>query len=84
MEWISVKDRTPQLIEGYDYSANVLAVLDGQLAVMCYAYNHGDEETSGYYWANCYDDINGDGEWDDDYTPTHWMPLPELPKQAQC
>lgn len=80
MEWVSVKDRTPDLIEGENYSKNVLAVLDGQLAVMNLVYVIGDDDLEGgYAWANCYGDIHADGEWDDEYEPTHWMPLPELP-----
>jgi hypothetical protein len=79
--WISVQDRTPDLMEGKDYSENVLAILDGNLAVMCFAWTPGEyEEGGGYYWANCYGDINGDPEWDDDYNPTYWQPLPALNK----
>jgi len=34
-----------------------------------------------FFWANCYGDINGDGEVDDDYQPTHWMALPSIVKE---
>jgi hypothetical protein len=76
MEWISVKDRTPDMIEGEDYSENVLAILDGQLAVMCYCYIAG--EGGGWGWSNCYNKIDGDAEFDDNYYPTHWQPFPSI------
>lgn len=77
MNWISVNERLPELIEGEDYSANVLAVENGVLRVMAYCYLPGED--GGFIWGNCYGDIDGDCEVDDEYEPTHWMPLPELP-----
>ena len=70
--WVSVLERlpTPKLD-----SETVLAVLNGTLAVMSYAYIQNE----GWVWANCYGDIDGDGEYDDEYKPTHWMPLPKNP-----
>lgn len=77
-KWIDATKRTPEIIDGQDYSHNVLAVCDGELKVMCYTWV--DSEESGYVWANCYGDIGGEGEWDENYEVTHWMPLPSLPK----
>lgn len=77
--WISVNDFVPELLEGKDYSANVLAIKDGALAVMAYCWINNDAE-SGCAWADCYGDIHGDAEFDDDYKPTHWMNLPKPPQ----
>lgn len=83
--WIDAKLKTPDIIDGEYYSHNVLAVCDNELKVMCYTWVDGEDEKgwpkNGYVWANCYGDINGDGEWDEDYDVTHWMPLPSLPKK---
>jgi hypothetical protein len=80
--WIDATKETPKLIEGKDYSPNVLAVCYGELKIMCYCWIDGvGNELGGYYWANCYGDIYGDAEWDDDYNVTHWQYLPTLPEQ---
>ena len=79
--WINVTDRLPEIPEGETCSENVLAIENGKLKVMCLVYiQEGDIEGksyNGYVWANCYGDIDGEGEWDDDYAPTKWMPLPK-------
>lgn len=77
MEWISTKKQTPELIEGENYSENVFAVKNGQLAIMCYCYIPG--EGGGFVWADCGGNIDGDSEFDDDYDVTYWQPLPKLP-----
>ena len=77
MKWIDAKKKQPELIAGENYSANVLAVLNGQLAVMCYCYIPGED--GGFVWANCNGNIDGDADFDDDYKPTHWQPFPKLP-----
>lgn len=82
MDWIDVKERTPDLIEGKDYSENVLAVLNGRLAVMAYCYIKDDDGGWFYAWANCYGNIDGECEWDDNYNVTHWMPLPDPPQHS--
>ena len=76
--WIDVKDRTPDTIDGKDYSENVFVICDGKLEVMSYGWVDA-EPVGGWVWSNCYGDIRGDSEWDDEYKPTHWMPLPKPP-----
>jgi hypothetical protein len=71
--WISVEDRLP------DTSDNVLAILDGERCCMSYF----DFPINGQpfnVWGYVYDGLNGDAIYDYDYTPTHWQPLPEPPK----
>jgi hypothetical protein len=46
---------------------------------MTYCKGYDNENEWGYYWANANKNIDGDAEWDDDYAPTHWMPLPVAP-----
>lgn len=72
--WISVKERLPEIIDGKDYSENVLAVINNTLFIMCYCFID-----NGWVWTNCYGNIEEEGIFDDDYYPTHWQPLPELP-----
>ena len=76
MDWISTKDRTPELLEGRNYSPNVFAWCNDELMVMSYVYINND----GWFWASANGDIYGHAELDDDYQPIHWMPLPEPPK----
>lgn len=81
MKWVSVEERLPDLIEGKDHSENVLTVCNNELMVMQICFIKNDDDDWQYYWCNCYGNINGDGELDDEYNPAYWMPLPELPKQ---
>lgn len=80
LRWVKVKDATPPMIEGKDYSENVLVICDGKLGVMAYCWFDCDDH-SGTAWCNCYGDINGDPEFDDGYFPTYWTPLPTAPIQ---
>jgi hypothetical protein len=57
---------------------NVLVWNNGHLGVMSYGYIEADEN-SGYAWSNCYGDVDGDPQFDDEYSPTHWMKLPKPP-----
>lgn len=77
-EWIPVEDGLPPLIDGEDYSENYFVMCDGIMGVMALTRQRNDD-TDGYYlaWANCYGDINGDPEYDDDYYTTHYMPIPK-------
>lgn len=76
--WIDAKKETPQLLENENYSPNVYAVCNGELAIMCYCYIPGED--GGFAWANCNAKIDGDAEFDDDYEVTFWQHLPSLPK----
>lgn len=65
-EWISVKDRLPEERE------------DVLIRVKCANYFNIEQ---GYYkgnneWVNCWCSIRNEGL----YPVTHWMPLPEPPK----
>ena len=71
-DWISVDDAVPENTD------NVLAVLDGQVCIMNYFSFQENGETI-MAWAYVYDGINGDGVYDDNYEPTHWMPIPKIP-----
>lgn len=79
-EWIKVEDKVPEMIEGKDYSENVIAICDGKRMVMNYARIY-DDGNSFYAWCNCYGDIDGDAEFDDEYNPNMWVPIPIPPKE---
>lgn len=79
MNWIETSKQLPKFIDGKDYSENVLVWNNNELEVMTYCRGHNDYKEWCYYWANAHGDINGDAEWDDNYAPTHWMPLPSAP-----
>jgi hypothetical protein len=71
--WIPVSEKLPE------HENNVLAVLDGQVRIMCYL----TIRQSGEYfkeWAMVYDALGGDAHFDDEYYPTHWMEVPKPPK----
>jgi hypothetical protein len=80
MNWIETIKQLPEFIDGKDYSENVLVWNNNELEVMTYCRGYDDDNEWGYYWANAHGDINGDAEWDDNYAPTHWMPLPSAPE----
>lgn len=61
--WISVKDATPDLLPNKNYSPNVLAICNGELAVMCYCYNPSEDEEDGAY--------KGNGKYNDKYV--RWL-----------
>ena len=69
MKWISVKDKLPE------YSGEFINIKCSKMAII----SNGDYVTTSFY---------EDGSWVDAFdglplekTPTHWMPLPEPPKQ---
>lgn len=67
--WISVNEKLPE------HENNVLAVLNGQVCIMNYFSFQENGETN-MVWGYVYDGINGDGIFDDNYYPTHWMEIP--------
>lgn len=75
--WVESDREKPPIIEGKDCSENVWG-WDGH-NILVVSYFIGDE---GYYWANCYGDVFGDAEFDDDYEITHWMPI-NVPKPPE-
>lgn len=77
--WISVEDRLPEMIAGKDYSENVIVWLDGERKIMNYALIPDDNNNLCYAWCMVYDGLDGDAEFDDNYYPTHWQPLPPKP-----
>ena len=69
-DWISVKDRLPKINNKY------LCVLNNRTISICsFAHNLKKVDKSGWY--------DYDGEWGyyEVSNVTHWMPLPELPKE---
>lgn len=77
--WISVKDRLPEIITGNDYSENVIVWLNDERKIMNYALLADDNNNLCYVWCMVYDGLDGDAEFDDNYYPTHWQPLPPKP-----
>lgn len=72
-EWISVKDRLPDLIPcnvGTAYSEAVIAWTSGRKAMIAV--------WDGIDWIAPFDYLEAWGE-----EITHWMPLPELPKEEK-
>lgn len=87
--WVSVEERLP---DPYDEDAplgnRVLAMVVGHKypLVMCRDWIDDDDYKLGgwYAWCNCYDSINGDPIFDDNYQVTEWRYiLPQPPKPAQ-
>jgi hypothetical protein len=81
MNWIEITKELPKFIDGKDYSENVLVWNNNELEIMTYCKGYDDNNEWGYYWANADKKIDGDAEWDDNYAPTHWMPLPQEPNK---
>lgn len=76
MEWISVEDRLPE------DDTNVLVLFNGEIKIGFMTWEHPTyEETweSYKYWDESYHDGQGWEHWE----ITHWMPLPEPPKEGE-
>jgi hypothetical protein len=75
MEWISVKDSLPEKEKAergyYDESKSVLIMTDDGMYVA--EYNHAEKKW-GIEWEYDFEDYVCE--------VTHWMPLPEPPKQS--
>lgn len=73
--WIQIKseDDLPKA------DKNVLAMIDGEMKIMCLS-DIIENGVSSKVWCLVYDGLDGDGIYDDNYYPTHWMPLPTHPQ----
>ncbi len=69
--WIEIKseDDLPK------DDGNVLVIIEGQMQIMCLC-SIIDNDVYSKVWCMVYDGLDGDGIYDDNYYPTHWMPLP--------
>ncbi|QXF35216.1 hypothetical protein CE143_20110 [Photorhabdus luminescens] len=79
MNWIKCSDRLPELdmpvFAGW-FNA------DGEFFWGCYVRTISDFEINEWLWSICDDFGRGDWWLDDDYSMiTHWMPLPQPPKE---
>ena len=73
-KWIPVTERLPEK------TIDVLLWFGGKYKNMAVGFWHGCEECEAVYWCAYTDD----GFYTDcDYKPTHWMPLPEPPKEVE-
>lgn len=77
MTWISVNERLPE----FDIPVWLACGDNLFIGSRC-------DDGDGWLWCNCYGSMYWDktkGKWAsfdaeaDDYSPTHWMPLPEPP-----
>ena len=83
MEWISVKDRFPEINEKSQSSVDVLiSCSDGILVARVIFYKAmGYKKEDTYYWS---EQSTGCGCCAASIEPTHWMPLPEPPKESDA
>ena len=83
-EKITQMSTTPTWIEikSEDYlpkdDGNVLVIIECQMQIMCLC-SIIDNDVYSKVWCMVYDGLDGDGIYDDNYYPTHWMPLPTNP-----
>lgn len=68
MEWISVTNRLPN--QGFEV---IICDSDGNVSTAWYFNNLTRHLPNGWY----------DNEYDTVYNVTHWMPLPQPPKQGE-
>lgn len=72
-EWISVEDRLPE-----DYGNYLGACIDGEVTEVTFIPNT-NAAYRGLHWSTC----DADGfKWLTNDDVTHWMPLPEPPKEG--
>lgn len=80
--WIKTEDKLPELGD--------IVWCHDKVKNTTWIGGRGEWEFDEWCWGNTYGSIwhngvkwGGDIELDDDYTPTHWMPLPELPARDE-
>lgn len=73
--WVKVEDGLPEP------DVRVLAMVEGDPApkVMVRVWQAFEDDLSGYVWCNCYGDIYGDAEFDDDYKVLEWHSVIDAP-----
>lgn len=83
-QWISVKDRLPELEEQVLVygRASMQSIRLVQPAVLKKNYSYQYNPLAWEFEWEGFDIIGHDGEVDDVLEVTHWMPLPEPPKDA--
>ena len=75
MKWISIKDKLPHQMKGFNYSHHVLG-FDGNTILVCYHLSEIDEyDKTAWVLAHGF----GKDSSIIYLKITHWMPLPELP-----
>lgn len=81
-EWISVKDRLPELKEQVLVygRATMQSIRLVQPAVLKKNYSYAHNPFASEFEWEGFDIIGHDGEVDDVVEVTHWMPLPNPPK----
>jgi hypothetical protein len=74
MKWIPVSEKLPDCDDKWGISKIVLC-LDARGRVGFGIYQNGEKQLYHAGW------FTGGGVGEDSVTVTHWMPLPELPKE---
>ncbi len=77
--WINAAFQKPQLMPKINVSPKVWAICRDEMLLMQYVFIDSDDEMArGYYWANCYGDMNRNPVVDDDYPVSYWQYIPCL------
>lgn len=78
MKWISVKERLPESFS-LDNMSKILVLWRGLITEATY---HKDGIAGQWcHHGCCAQDENGECQFETHDTPTHWMPLPDLPEE---
>jgi len=84
-QWISVKDRLPKVEEQVLVygRASLQSARFVQPAMLKKRLTYGEKLITDELWWDGYDIIGYDGETDEIVEVTHWMPLPNPPKNTE-
>ena len=77
MKWISVKDRLPEKTQSY------LVVIDGKYIDTLLFNSKTEPYQTWSFMLNKFLFLNERRDWKVSDAVTHWMPLPNLPKDIQ-